>query len=206
MDSTILVRETVRGSKLEPVFQKKRGRILDESEHTLTILPEGKKKSTKWSKRDIAKSYTLQPETQEVQKPAKKKLRKGDISNYSPPINDVEEEEVSDMEMSSSHKRVETESCASSEITPISTNLNSETKEDSPAEESSQTEMTENTREPTADKASTSKKVATPEKQSKAVKTPQKENLAKPRVSRIRQATQRYGVDVVMTISNEADE
>ena len=29
VDSTILVREKVRGSKLEPVFQK-RGRILDE--------------------------------------------------------------------------------------------------------------------------------------------------------------------------------
>ena len=172
----------------------------------MTFLPEGKTKPTKWSKRDIAKSYTLQPETQEVQKTAKKKLRKGDISNYSPPINDVEEEEVSDREMPSSHKRVETESCASSEITPISTNMNSETKEDSPAEEASQAEMAENTREPTADKASTSKKVATPEKQSKAVKTPQKENLAKPRVSRKRQATQRYGIDVVMAISNEADE
>ena len=81
VDSTILVRERVRGSKLEPVFQKKRGKILDESEHTLTFLPEGKKKPTKWSKRDIVKSYTLQPETQEVQKTARKKLRKGDISN-----------------------------------------------------------------------------------------------------------------------------
>ena len=108
--------------------------------------------------------------------------------------------------MPSSHKRVETESDAPSEITPISTNVNSETKEDSPAEEASQTEMAQNTREPTADKASTSKKVATPEKQPRAVKTPQKENLAISRVSRKRQATQRYGIDVVMAISNEADE
>ena len=132
-------------------------------------------------------------------------MRKGDISNYSPPINDVEEE-VSDMEMPSSHKRVETESGASSEIIPISTNMNSETKEDSPEEDASQPEMAENTREPTADKASTSKKVATPEKQSKAVKTPQKENLAQPRASRKRRATQRYGIDVVMAINDEADE
>ena len=108
VDSTILVRERVRGSKLEPVFQTKRGRILDESEHNLTFLPEGKKKPTKWSKRDIAKSYTVQPEMQEVQKPAKKKLRKGDISNYSPPKYDIEEEGASDVEMPSSHKRVET--------------------------------------------------------------------------------------------------
>ena len=50
------------------------------------------------------------------------------------------------------------------------------------------------------------KKVATPEKQPKAAKTPQMENLAKSRVSRKRQATQRYGIDVVMAISNEADE
>ena len=73
-------------------------------------------------------------------------------------------------------------------------------------EEVSQTEMAEKTREPTADKASTSKKVATPEKQPKTVKMPQKGNLAKSRVSRKRQATQRYGIDVVMAISNEANE
>ena len=42
VDSTILVRERARGSKLESAFQKKRGRILDETDHTLTFLPERK--------------------------------------------------------------------------------------------------------------------------------------------------------------------
>ena len=58
VDSTILVRERARGSKLESAFQKKRGRILDETDHTLTFLPERKKKPTKWSERDMAKSYS----------------------------------------------------------------------------------------------------------------------------------------------------
>ena len=44
VDSTILVRERARGSKLESAFQKRR--ILDETELTLTFLPEGKKKAT----------------------------------------------------------------------------------------------------------------------------------------------------------------
>ena len=35
-DSTILIKERARGSKLESAFQKKKRRILDETEHMLT--------------------------------------------------------------------------------------------------------------------------------------------------------------------------
>ena len=51
IDSTILVREKARGSKWEPAFSKKRGRVLEETEHTITFLPKGKKKATKIAKR-----------------------------------------------------------------------------------------------------------------------------------------------------------
>ena len=50
IDSTILVRERTRGSKLEPTFTKKRGRILEETDHTISFLPQGKKKATKLAK------------------------------------------------------------------------------------------------------------------------------------------------------------
>ena len=54
-DSTILVRERAKGSKLEPVFAKKTGRIV-ESEHTITVLPEGAKQGKVFSKRDVVQA------------------------------------------------------------------------------------------------------------------------------------------------------
>ena len=44
LDSTVLVRERSRGSKLEGEFERKTGRVLKESEHTIIILPEASKK------------------------------------------------------------------------------------------------------------------------------------------------------------------
>ena len=38
--STVLVRERSRGSKLEGAFERKTGRVLKETEHTISILPE----------------------------------------------------------------------------------------------------------------------------------------------------------------------
>ena len=43
-DSTILVRERARGSKLEPAFSKRRGRVPEETEYTITFLPQGKRR------------------------------------------------------------------------------------------------------------------------------------------------------------------
>ena len=53
-DSTILVRERVRGTKLEGAFKKVKGNIVDESQNTLKILPKTGK-SFIVSKRDVAK-------------------------------------------------------------------------------------------------------------------------------------------------------
>ena len=54
-DSTILVRERTRGTKLEAAYAKKRGSILKQSEHTVTFLPAGQKAAKVLSKRDVAK-------------------------------------------------------------------------------------------------------------------------------------------------------
>ena len=43
VDSTILVRERVRGTKLEGAFKKMRGKVLKQSDHTITLMPKGSK-------------------------------------------------------------------------------------------------------------------------------------------------------------------
>ena len=53
-DSTILVRERVRGTKLEGNFKKMKGRVTAESEHTITVQPAAGKPII-LSKRDVAK-------------------------------------------------------------------------------------------------------------------------------------------------------
>ena len=52
-DSTILVRERMRGTKLEGAFKQVRGTVVGQSEHTISILPKTGKKTT-YSKRDVA--------------------------------------------------------------------------------------------------------------------------------------------------------
>ena len=53
-DSTILVRERVRGSKLESAFKKVKGQIVRQPNNTITVLPNANKKETIYSKRDVA--------------------------------------------------------------------------------------------------------------------------------------------------------
>ena len=208
MDCTFLVRERACGSKLESAFQRKRGKILDETEHTLTFLPEGKKKPTKWSKRDVAKSYSPS-QKEEAMKPQRKRAKNGDVSNYSPPIYEFEEEEEkegSENEMPTSSKRGKIESCSSSEITPISTNINSEEAVKRKGEEASQGSVATTSKETKSEKVATTKKMATLVKETKATKTPQNNINTQPRISRKRRATQRYGIDVIMAIKEENKE
>ena len=40
MDSARLVRKRAKGSKLEPTFAKKTGKIVKETDHTVPIVPE----------------------------------------------------------------------------------------------------------------------------------------------------------------------
>ena len=98
LDSTVLVRERSRGSKLEQSFSKKTGKVIQETAHTITIVPETSGAPKTLSKRDVAvatteqkqklpksgrrrttivKSSTSSSETEELlkRKPLKKKSR-----------------------------------------------------------------------------------------------------------------------------------
>ena len=56
VDSTLLVRERVRGSKLDDgLYKKMKGTVVGQSEHTITVLP-NKGEAVVCSKRDVAKS------------------------------------------------------------------------------------------------------------------------------------------------------
>ena len=59
-DSTILVRERTKGSKLEATFARKTGKVIRETEHTIAILPENTNQTKIFSKRDIASTSTEQ--------------------------------------------------------------------------------------------------------------------------------------------------
>ena len=53
VDSTVLIRERTRGSKLDGTFTKRKAKIVAESKHTITILPNKGKMVTLY-KRDVA--------------------------------------------------------------------------------------------------------------------------------------------------------
>ena len=54
-----MVRERARGSKLEEVYKRKKGRITGETQHTLTMKEIGKSTAQTFSKREIAKPQQL---------------------------------------------------------------------------------------------------------------------------------------------------
>ena len=54
LDSTVLVRERARGSKLQGTFDKRAGRKIKQTAHTVTMLPKSSGRPKTYSKRDIA--------------------------------------------------------------------------------------------------------------------------------------------------------
>ena len=62
-DSEIMVRERARGSKLEEVYKRKKGRITGETQHTLTMKEAGKSTAQTFSKLEIAKPQPLVPQS-----------------------------------------------------------------------------------------------------------------------------------------------
>ena len=81
-DSTILVRERTKGSKLEPNFARKTGKVIEETTHTIAILPEKAKQPKIFSKRDIASTST---EQKKVLKKAAKRATINETSSSSEP-------------------------------------------------------------------------------------------------------------------------
>ena len=53
-DSTILVRERTRNTKLGAFFAKRKGKILDSTPHTISFLPKGRPTPQLLSRRDVA--------------------------------------------------------------------------------------------------------------------------------------------------------
>ena len=79
-DSTILVRERTKGSKLEPTFARKTGKVIEETSHTIAILPEKAKQPKIFSKRDIASTSS---EQKKVLKKAAKRATINETSSSS---------------------------------------------------------------------------------------------------------------------------
>ena len=77
VDSTVLVRERARGTKLQGAFDKKSGSKIKESAHTIILLPEGSKKPKTYAKRDLAVATKEQIEKiRNTNEPDKKKKKK----------------------------------------------------------------------------------------------------------------------------------
>ena len=78
-DSTILIRERVRGTTLEGAFKKVRGNIVKETGSTLTILPRCGK-STIISEMDVANTTAQQGNTKpnSAEKKKRRKMPKGE--------------------------------------------------------------------------------------------------------------------------------
>ena len=60
LDSTVLVCDRARGSKLESLFERKAAKVIKESAHKITALRERSTKSKVYSKRNVASSSAEQ--------------------------------------------------------------------------------------------------------------------------------------------------
>ena len=67
LDSTVLVRERARGSKLQGTFDKRAGRKIKETAHDVTMLPESSGRPKIYAKRDIAIASKEQKEHSDEQ-------------------------------------------------------------------------------------------------------------------------------------------
>ena len=87
-DSELLIRERARGSKLENAYKKKKGRIVAETQHTVTMKERGKSLPTLYSKREVASSRKLATS----QKKPQNALSQSQCATTSQPINEREPE------------------------------------------------------------------------------------------------------------------
>ena len=79
LDSTVLVRERARGSKLQGTFEKKSGKTISETAHTITMLPKSSSKPKTYGKRDLAHLSNERKDV--IEKSAKKKRQRAEESS-----------------------------------------------------------------------------------------------------------------------------
>ena len=111
LDSTISVRERIKGSKLEGHYKRKAGKVIKETEHTIPFLPKMSKKEMILSKRDVVK------DTAEKEKAGTSRQRERGSSEW------PTEEETSDDE---TYIRPESEDDEETTITSNSENVTTE--------------------------------------------------------------------------------
>ena len=186
LDSTVLVRERAKGSKLESLFDKKAAKVIEESAHTITVLPQKSTKPKIYSKRDIARSSA---EQREKFNRAEEKKRKRVIydSSSSEGAEEKRAQKKKKTKGQTPEMAIEFEEVDSPQIIDIaSSSVNSE-KQPAP-EKAIKTEMVQNpTIQPIEGKS------ATPGK------TPKRA------LERKRVATKRFGIDV-MQVEKETGE
>ena len=81
LDSTVLVCDRARGSKLESLFERKAAKVIKESAHKITALRERSTKSKVYSKRDLASSSAEQNKI--VSKAKRKRVTQAENCNES---------------------------------------------------------------------------------------------------------------------------
>ena len=116
VDSTILVRERVKGTKLEGNFKKVRGQIISQKQNTITVLPKSGKQVI-FSKRDVAKMGQEASSSEREQSKKKPKMQKKP-SKSTPQI---WRDSTSSEEMGQPRKAPEIEQHTEQEITPQET-------------------------------------------------------------------------------------
>ena len=77
VESTILFRERDRETNTEGAFKRVRGKVINQSGHTITLLPKGSKSTIVFSKKDVVANRSSQttqnsPSTSKVPKQNKK--------------------------------------------------------------------------------------------------------------------------------------
>ena len=197
VDSTILVRERTKGSKLEGQYKRKIGKVIKESAHTITFLPKNSKKEVVYAKRDVAKASETKPA--EEQKAGCSKIdnetgeleESSDDETYKPP-EDTEDEET-----------VTTDNTSEEMETTATMETADNQKEAQPAEKANPPETTKIQEMGSAAEGAT-KDEKSPKK--KAVQASVEWSNVKRREPRKRRPTERYGIDVIMNVTEEQAE
>ena len=200
IDSTILVRERTKGLKLDGQYKRKAGKVIKETEHTITFLPKKSKKEVILSKRDVAK------DTAEKEKAGTSRQRESpewpteeetsDDETYIRPESE-DDEETTITSRTSPRRQTNTENVTTEEednTTKI------KEKEETPAEKKDAEEK----KKAEPEKTSNPKKMENPrektEEKKKAIKATMEWTPANNKEPRKRRPTQRYGIDVVMQV------
>ena len=197
VDSTTLVRERTKGSKLEGQYKRKTGKVIKESAHFITFLPKNSTKEVVYAKRDVDKaSETKLAEEQKagcskIDNETEELEESSDDETYRPP-EDTEDEET----VTTDNTSWEMETTATMETVENQ-------EEAQPAEKTNPPEMIKIQETGSAAEGAT-KEERSPKK--KAVQASVEWSKVKLREPRKRRPTERYGIDVIMNVTDEQAE